>query len=211
MSSISWGLDSIIAYPACDHHSFRYIFMNYLSSDYNYNPFSFLFGPHSLVTQYPLLGGCVEEHCSVWLSVNLHRHGTHFIPTCILIWKSLHWGDFIVLEVLRTIHWSPQWPCSLKVQEANEACNILGCLDCANALWVSSIHGMGPHRRANTVAGGVGAHGRLVHWAGISHVWVVSMSHGLLSFSITVLAVFCLQFSVTYLPWYIIMHYIVFV
>ena len=47
------------------------------------------------------------------------------------------------------------------------------------------------------VAGGAGVHSRIAHWAGISHFCVVSMSHGLLSFSIIILVVFCLQFPVT--------------
>ena len=46
------------------------------------------------------------------------------------------------------------------------------------------------------VAGGVGAHGRFAHWAGISCIHVICMSHELLSFTIIVLFVFCLQFSV---------------
>ena len=161
---------------------------------------SFL-GPIPWWHSFHCFGGFVEEHCRVWLSVILHRHGTHSVPACLLTWESLCWGNFIVLQFLRTIHESPHWTCSLELQETNEAWNILGCLDYANDLWVSSIHWMGPHRTANAVAGGVGVHGRRAHWADISHVCVVSMSHGLLSFSIIVLVVFCIQFSLSYLLW----------
>ena len=77
MCSLFWGLDSIITYPAHDYHSFRYIFMNYLSSDNNL--FCFLFRPHSWWHSFHCFGGFVEEHCRVWLSVILHRHGTHSV------------------------------------------------------------------------------------------------------------------------------------
>ena len=55
---------------------------------------------------------------------------------------------------------------------------------------------MGPHRSAGMVAGGAVVYGRPTHWAGIFHICVISISYGLLSFSIIVLVVFCLQFSV---------------
>ena len=60
---------------------------------------------------------------------------------------------------------------------------------------------MVPHRSANAVVEGAVGHGRFTHWAGISYICVIGMSHALLSFPIIVLvfwsafSVFCCLFT----------------
>ena len=135
-----------------------------------------------------------------WLGVTLHRHGSHLVPAHLLIQDSLCWGSFVVLSVIRTVHQSPHRICSLELHETNESHYIHGCLHSANALWVPSIHRLGPHRSTDVVAGGVAVHGRLTHWTGISHFCLISMSYGLLSLSIIVLfTVFCYLFTLVLL------------
>ena len=147
------------------------------------------------------MGGHIEEHHRVWLSVTLNKQWTHLVPACLLLWESLCQGNFVVLQVLGTSHLSPHRTCSLKLHEVNVPCNILRCLDSANVLWVPSIHRIGPHGSAHMVARVAATPSRLAHWTSIPSVHVMSTSYAFFSFSITILVMFCSHlflFSVTH-------------